>query len=97
MGSGDATISLWDLEFNPLDSIITPSSTIHSLSISHDGEYLAAGTEDNFIDISDLKGNSVHKINVEGSVNALCWHPTKLYLAYTDRKGTFKIWGFSKH
>ncbi|KAN0061804.1 hypothetical protein ACQY0O_005797 [Thecaphora frezii] len=82
--SADSMIGLWDTqEWMSVRMSGSLSFPARSLSFSHDGEFLAAGGEDPWIDISSVAtGNTVHKIPVTGMINTLAWHPSKLMLAY---------------
>ncbi|EPQ28604.1 uncharacterized protein PFL1_03907 [Pseudozyma flocculosa PF-1] len=82
--SADSMIGLWALdEWMSVRMSGSLSFPARSLSFSHDGEFLAAGGEDPWIDISSVAtGNTVYKLPVTGMINTLAWHPSKLYLAY---------------
>ncbi|CAO1617294.1 unnamed protein product [Sympodiomycopsis kandeliae] len=99
--SADSTIGCWSIpEFHNVwmsgSDLSFPS---RSLSLSYDGEYIAAGGEDSFIWIaSTLNGALLHKLPVNGTINALCWNPTKHLLAYAGEEksgseGTIRVWG----
>jgi THO complex subunit 3 len=99
--SADSTTALWSLQewFNVSMSGHL-SSPPRSISFSFDGEFLAAGGEDNFISITATipmdpsMDSPLHKIPVTSAVNCLTWHPSRAYLAYAgdDKEGTIRIW-----
>jgi THO complex subunit 3 len=71
-------------------------SAIRTLSFSYDGELIASGSLDKFIQINNVEtGESVHMINKNMQTYCLKWHPTKPLLAYTEDK-SIKILGFDK-
>jgi THO complex subunit 3 len=103
--SADSTTAIWSI-----DECFNVSMSGHltyparSISFSYDGEFLAAGGEDNFISITATApmdattvDSPLHKIPVSSAVNGLTWHPTRHCLAYAgdDRDGTIRIWGMS--
>jgi len=96
VGSADAMVSVWDLEdlmcvqtFSRLDW------PIRTVSFSHDGNYVAAGSEDLFIDIANVATGEHHSVPTKGATNCIAWHPNKLALAYAcekrDREGAIKL------
>lgn len=79
---------------------------VRALHFSHDGNLLAAASEDLFIDVSEVStGARVFDIPVETPTFTVAWHPKRYILAYAcddkeiyDRKkdvGTLKLFGFS--
>ncbi|KAI9030423.1 WD40-repeat-containing domain protein [Hyaloraphidium curvatum] len=90
LGSADAIVSVWDTEdFVCIRTFTTLEWPVRTLSFAHDGEVLAAGSEDQFIDISHIESGQVaHRISVVAATNTLAWHPTKWILAYAgDEEG----------
>jgi THO complex subunit 3 len=56
---------------------------VRALSFSHDGRFLAAGSQDHFIDISlAATGEQAHRIDTRAEINSLAWNPRYLLLAY---------------
>ena len=106
-GSADALVSLWDVQdmvcVGTLDQILSP---VRSVSFSHDGAYLAAGSEDPAVAVFSLAedGDQVAAIPCDGPINALAWHPEIYLLAHAGdvrdkaatgaRGGLVHIWGF---
>ncbi|KAJ1561172.1 THO complex subunit 3, partial [Nowakowskiella sp. JEL0078] len=111
-GSADAIVSLWDVEdfvcvrtFGGLDW------PVRSISFSFDGELIASGSEDNWIEIVIVKshvesGETVHKIKCKAATNTVAWHPNRFLLAYagdetekrmgrSDAEGNLRIFGFT--
>jgi len=85
VGSADSLASLWDVgELVCLRTFGQLNSMVHTISISYDGQYLAAGSkEDTFIDISHLEtGENVFSVKTEVAINELAWNPKQLLLAY---------------
>lgn len=107
-GSADSLVSMWDVHtmlcartFSKLEW------PVRTLSFSHDGQFLASASEDNFIDIGNVEtGQSVHQImndmnHGNHAMNSVAWNPCYLLLAYAaddDGKygnpGTFRVFGF---
>ena len=102
-GSADAIVSLWDLDtmacLRTFDKLVWPVRTI---SISHDGQYLASGAEDALIDISHVEtGETVHSVKTSALTENMSWHPSKHLLAYVGDdsshgryNGAFHVFGF---
>ena len=75
---------------------------MRTLSFSHDGELLAAASEDLLIDISAVSsGERVSTVSVQAATYTVAWHPSRYLLAFAcddkderDRDaGTVKLWG----
>jgi len=102
VGSADSLASLWDAtELVCLRTFSQLNSMVHTISISHDGQFLASGSkEDTFIDISHLEtGESVHTQKTDVSINELAWNPKQLLLAYDHNKENecaVNIFGFDR-
>ena len=96
VGSADALVSMWALdELCCVRTMPRLEKPVRALSFSHDGRFLAAGSQDNFIDIS-LAGTAeqAHRIETRAEINSLAWNPRYLLLAYaagdearTDEEG----------
>lgn len=100
VGSADALISLWMVDRNghePLcyDTISRLDWPIRTLSFSFDGLYLAAGSEDKFIDISRpiISDELVFKLSCQVPTNSISWHPNQHWLAYAgdDRSAALHV------
>ena len=64
VGSADSVVSLWDLQDLICVRTLTSSQTntpIKSLSFSHDGHFLAAGSDDPHIDLYAISHSSHHE------------------------------------
>lgn len=107
IGSADATISLFEGNNlkQPVSCISRSEWPIRHLSYSYDGLFLAAGSEDKFIDISHSPdGGLVYRLAASNAVNALAWHPNSYLLAFScdrvDKNGrsefVVNIFGFSQ-
>ncbi|KAK7592832.1 hypothetical protein V9T40_007584 [Parthenolecanium corni] len=107
VGSADASVSIWLVDsFVCVRMIPRLSWPVRALHFSHDGNLLAAASEDLFIDVSEVStGARVFDIPVETPTFTVAWHPKRYILAYAcddkeiyDRKkdvGTLKLFGFS--
>jgi THO complex subunit 3 len=102
LGCQDSLVSFWDVK----DHVCTKtfgnlSGIVKSVRISHDNQYIASGSDDNFIDISHLEsGENIYSLKNE-AVSSLAWHPTKHLLAIAGRDkdrheretGAIKVFG----
>lgn len=102
VGSSDAQITLWR-KYDCFRVINRMEWPIRTLDFSHDGEFLAIGTEDPFIAIEHVNSSSlIAKIPTLNSknntssvgipINSVTWHPNKHILAFAasevdDRTG----------
>jgi THO complex subunit 3 len=90
-GGADTLVTLWDIQelvcvrtFGKLDW------PVRTIGFSFDGEYIASGSEDHVIDISNIEtGESVFQIQSSAATNSLAWHPSKHIIAYAGEE-TFK-------
>jgi THO complex subunit 3 len=84
VGSADALVSLWALdELCCVRTMPRLDKPVRALSFSHDGRFLAAGSQDQFIDISlAATGEVAHRIDTRAEMNSLAWNPRHLLLAY---------------
>lgn len=88
LGGADSVISLWETEYMictwTVDRLEYP---IRTISFSHDGQFIAAGSEDSVIDISDVvNGNQIFALGVKGATNVVSWHPSRYLLAYATEE-----------
>eukprot|EP00871_Galdieria_phlegrea_P002410 jgi/Galph1/316/GphlegSOOS_G5038.1 len=88
LGGADAVITIWDTEYLcckcSVDRLEYP---IRTLSFSYDSQYIAAGSEDNFIDIGyTTSSKQMHALAVNGATNVVCWHPYRHLLAYATEE-----------
>jgi len=103
VGSADSLASLWDAtELACLRTFGNLNSMVHTISISHDGQFLASGSkEDTFIDISHLEtGENVATLKCEVAINELAWNPKQLLLAFDhhnkDSECAVRIFGYDR-
>jgi len=84
VGSADALVSLWALDdLCCLRTVARLDKPVRALSFSHDGRFLAAGSQDHFIDVSVADtGEQAHRIETRAEMNSLAWNPRYLLLAY---------------
>ncbi|KAI3384503.1 hypothetical protein SNEBB_011404 [Seison nebaliae] len=99
-GAADALVSLWDAHsLVCLNTFARLDYPVRTVSISHDSQYLASGSEDLFIDIAELaSGRQIKTIKCPTSAFAIAWHPKKYLLAYScddAAVGYIRIWGIS--
>ena len=104
VGSADAMVSVWHTaELVCVKTCARLEWPVRTLSFSHDGAYLAAGSEDPIIDIAAVAtGEQAHAISTTAPMNSVAWHPNKLLLAFAgddkDRQGrdegSVKVYGF---
>jgi len=106
VGGADTMVSVWDLDelicVQTFDRLEWP---LRSVSFSHDGRFVAGASEDLHIDIGDVTtGEQAYRVDTKAAMNALCWHPNKLALAFagdtpegrgggrsSEREGVIKI------
>lgn len=89
VGSADALVSIWDASHMVCVRTISRLDwPVRTLGFSHDGRYLASGSEDHFVDVADIEtGEQVYKITSapDGSKivasMSLAWHPRQHILA----------------
>ena len=84
VGGGDALVSLWSLdELCCVRTIARLDKPLRALSFSHDGRFLAAGSQDHFIDVSlAATGEQAFRLETRAELNSLAWNPRYLLLAY---------------
>ena len=84
VGSADALVSLWDLEeLSCVRTMGRLDKPVRALSFSHDGRFLAAGSQDAFVDISlAASGEAAHRLDTRAEMNSMAWNPRFLLLAY---------------
>jgi THO complex subunit 3 len=84
VGSADALVSLWDLdELLLVRTLGRLDKPVRSLSYSHCGRFLAAGSQDGFVDIAlTSSGEQAHRLETRAELNSLAWNPRFLLLAY---------------
>ena len=84
VGSGDALVSLWDLgDMCCIRTLSRLEKPVRALSFSHDGRFIAAGSQDQFIDISLAHtGEQAVRLDTHAELNSLAWNPRHLLLAY---------------
>ena len=84
VGSGDALVSLWALdELCCVRTLPRLEKPVRALSFSHDGRFLAAGSQDHFIDIAlAATGEQAARVDTRAEINSLAWNPRYLLLAY---------------
>jgi THO complex subunit 3 len=92
-GGADALTTLWDLqELFCIQTYGQLDWPIRTLSISYDGDYIALGSEEQFIDIVNVStGERECTVKSMATTNTIAWHPSKYVLAFasdeTDRYG----------
>ena len=101
VGGADALVSVWDAEeMACVRTVPRLEKPISTLGFSYDGRYLAAGSSENVIDVSETAtGKLVHHIQARVvQLSSLAWSPKHILLAYAgeDRgyEGVVKIYGY---
>lgn len=85
VGSADALTSIWDTrEMACIATVGRLEWPVRSVSISHDGLFLASASEDSFIDIAWVEtGEQVCRVPSGVNVaHSVAWHPSKHILAF---------------
>lgn len=96
VGSQDSIVSLWDTkEYACIRTFSNLTHMVRTISISHDGQYIASGSEDPFIDISHSmptllsvltevvdSGENVATIACDATTNGVAWNPKRHLLAF---------------
>ncbi|WVF69881.1 hypothetical protein IAT40_004664 [Kwoniella sp. CBS 6097] len=85
VGGQDALLSMFDTrEWICERTFDVCTAAIRQIAFSHDGEFIALGGDDTYIAIvSVYTGATIAKLPVHGMVNAISWHPSKNWLAYS--------------
>eukprot|EP00808_Paulinella_micropora_P029045 g23723.t1 len=84
-GGSDALVTLWDMnELAPVRSYTHSSAMIRSVSFSHEGTFLASGSEDGSICIYEASTASlIHKIDCPATgIASLCFNTKNNLLAF---------------
>ncbi|KAF0690875.1 Aste57867_17784 [Aphanomyces stellatus] len=103
LGGVDSLVSLWDLdEVYCKQTFICAQSRIRFVKFSHDGVFLASGSDDLTVPIIDVaSGQAAFSIALQEPPQQMAWHPSKHVLAYLgdapaleknkDRQGVIKL------
>uniref|UniRef100_A0A914XIJ5 Translation initiation factor beta propellor-like domain-containing protein n=1 Tax=Plectus sambesii TaxID=2011161 RepID=A0A914XIJ5_9BILA len=83
VGAADALISIWDVRelicVRTIDRLDWP---VRAVAFSHDGQILAAGSEDHVVDIAWTEtGERVYELKSDAETYTLAWHPRQYLLA----------------
>ena len=83
VGGADALVTLWDLKnLVCLHTSDRLQEAVRTVAFSHDGRYLAAGSQDSHIDFMDVAtGKCASRLAVSCVINSLAWHPSRMLLA----------------
>lgn len=86
VGSADSLVSIWNIPvgYMCLRTVARHETPVRTVAFSHDGNFLASASEDDFIDICDPVSSKrvCEPIFVRAPMNALAWHPKTYALAY---------------
>eukprot|EP00128_Syssomonas_multiformis_P018851 Colp12_sorted_trinity150504_noHs@18672 len=83
-GAADAVVGIWDAhELVCVRTLNKLEQPVRSLSFSHDGQLLGSASEEPVIEIAYVEtGETVCRLDTNGAVSGIAWHPSKLLLAY---------------
>lgn len=84
LGAADAIVSLWETKSHVCyQTVVRLDCPIRTVSYSHDNKYIAAASEDLFIDIANAKtGKCMGQIKTKEAINSIAFNPKELVLAY---------------
>lgn len=94
-GSEDGTVRLWEDAWDPQPRCVT-GSKVHTVSMSADGRYLAAGTSSGSVTIwdSETRGLIIEEKVSELPVNEIRWHPALSEFAIAGSDSMVTQWAF---
>lgn len=102
-GGADSLVQLYDLrEMACVRTFDRLESPIRALGFSADGNFIASGSEDLKIDISDVEsGEHVYTVDSRAQLLSLAWNPKKNIFAFTTEdtyngRGVVSIFGVPK-
>eukprot|EP00899_Mesostigma_viride_P006615 jgi/Mesvir1/15955/Mv08270-RA.1 len=87
-GGADGIIAVHEMEdFVCFDTITSHECNVRTLSFSNNGQYLASGSEDSFVDISQVdlstrKCRTLHRLPCRAALNSVKWNPKHMLLAH---------------
>jgi WD40 repeat protein len=96
--SGDRQgMKLWDVQSGELVRRFGASEAmVHAACFSADGQWLASGRDDNWVEVWDGQGNTCHhRFNHESRVWSVAFSPDHRYLASAGFDHTVKIWNMA--
>lgn len=99
-GSADATIKIWDMSSDAVDTLKGHLYPVTAVSWSPDGKHIASSDDNqdrSVIKIWDPKTNK-NLFDLKGhtrKIKKLAWHPEGKYLASLSGDNTLKIWDIS--
>eukprot|EP01104_Vermistella_antarctica_P015042 TRINITY_DN4856_c0_g1_i1.p1 TRINITY_DN4856_c0_g1~~TRINITY_DN4856_c0_g1_i1.p1 ORF type:complete len:314 (-),score=36.16 TRINITY_DN4856_c0_g1_i1:103-1044(-) len=84
VGGADALVSIFDnSDLTCVRTMSRHDGQIRSLSYSHDGQFLASGSEDPTLDIMHVEsGERVCAVDTSGDIQSVAFHPSRYLLAY---------------
>lgn len=98
VGRWDGKIEIWDLEKGLLYSQrnSSPLGNLHELSISKDDNYILCGADMGFIDIWDIRTNSIRNIaggrDSKYAINSISFSPNQKSFVSGSSNGLIQIW-----
>ena len=97
LGAADAIVSMWETKTHVCyDTVVRLDCPIRAVSYSFDNKYLAAASEDLFIDVADTKtGRCVAQIKTTEAMNSIAFSPKELVLAYAGDSVVHLLSAFS--
>jgi THO complex subunit 3 len=105
LGGADTLVSLWDaVDYTCLHTVTRLDKPVRAVRFSKGGDFIATGSEENFIDISDAQtGECAVRLLAGAATDSLAWSPTEYIIAYVGdaqpanidkyARTAVKIWG----
>ena len=105
LGGADTLVSLWDaVDYTCLHTVTRLDKPVRAVRFSKGGDFIATGSEENFIDISDAQtGECAVRLLAGAAPDSLAWSPTEYIIAYVGdaqpanidkyARTAVKIWG----
>lgn len=101
-GGADGIFCVWNASTMQIQRTFAGLTwPVRAVSFSFDSQFVAAGSEDPFIDVSHVdSGFSIARIQTDAAVNSLSWNPKQHILAYAAEdngktEGCIRLFGCS--
>lgn len=102
VGRGDGRVEIWDTQKTLLHKqrISSPLKNLHELSISKDDNYILCCADMGFIDIWDIRTNSIRNIaggrDSRHAINSISFSPNQKSFVTGCSNGAIQIWDIEK-